>query len=44
MELQAPTSQSFNYQTFELGDPLSGYSSVLYGVAIIDEKDIWVSE
>ncbi len=37
----SPTSHNFTYQTFELGDPLSGYSSILYGASIIDENNIW---
>ncbi len=38
----SPTSHNFTYQTFELGDPLSGYSSILYGASIIDGNNIWV--
>ncbi len=35
------TSHNFTWQTFEFGDPSTGYSSVLYDVAIIDENNIW---
>ena len=35
------TSHLFNYQTFELGEPLTGNSSILYDVAIVDANNIW---
>lgn len=35
------TSHNFSYQTFEFGEPLTGNSSRLYDVAIIDENNIW---
>ncbi|HCY75865.1 MAG TPA: glucosyl transferase [Ignavibacteriales bacterium] len=35
------TSHNFTYQTFEFGEPLTGNSSRLYDVAIINENDIW---
>jgi hypothetical protein len=35
------TSHDFNYQTFELGDPLTGNSSILYDVALIDANNIY---
>jgi hypothetical protein len=35
------TSHNFSYQTFEFGEPLTGNSSMLYDVAIINENDIW---
>ncbi|OQY74771.1 MAG: hypothetical protein B6D44_03505 [Ignavibacteriales bacterium UTCHB2] len=35
------TSHNFSYQTFEFGEPLTGNSSRLYDVAIINENDIW---
>ena len=35
------TSHFFSYQTFELGDPLTGNSSILYDVAVINENNIW---
>jgi hypothetical protein len=34
------TSHNFSYQTFELGEPLTGNSSILYDVAIVGEE-IW---
>ncbi|GIK20744.1 MAG: hypothetical protein BroJett005_01580 [Ignavibacteriota bacterium] len=34
------TSHIFSYQTFELGEPLTGNSSILYDVAIVGEE-IW---
>ena len=35
------TSHNFSYQTFEFGEPLTGNSSRLYDVAIINENNIW---
>ncbi len=35
------TSHNFSYQTFELGEPLTGNSSILYDVALIDANNIW---
>ena len=35
------TSHDFAWQTFVFGDPSTGYSSILYDVAIIDENNIW---
>ncbi|MCO6448553.1 MAG: hypothetical protein J5I67_13050, partial [Ignavibacterium album] len=35
------TSHNFTYQTFEFGEPLTGNSSRLYDVAIINENNIW---
>lgn len=35
------SSHNFNWQTFELGEPLTGNSSILYDVDIIDENNIW---
>ncbi|MCZ7609357.1 MAG: hypothetical protein M5U17_04265 [Ignavibacterium sp.] len=35
------TSHNFTYQTFEFGEPLTGNSSRLYDVAIVNENDIW---
>jgi len=35
------TSHFFSYQTFELGEPLTGNSSILYDVALIDANNIW---
>ena len=35
------TSHIFSYQTFELGEPLTGNSSILYDVAILNENNIW---
>ncbi len=35
------TSHIFSYQTFELGDPLTGNGSILYDVALIDANNIW---
>ncbi|MBE7476200.1 MAG: glucosyl transferase [Ignavibacteriota bacterium] len=35
------TSHIFSYQTFELGDPLTGNSSILYDVAIVDANNIY---
>ncbi len=35
------TSHNFTWQTFEFGEPLTGNSSILYDVAIIDENNIW---
>lgn len=35
------TTHNFNYQTFELGDPSTGNSSILWDVDIIDENNIW---
>ena len=34
------TSHIFSYQTYELGEPLTGNSSILYDVAIVGEE-IW---
>ena len=35
------TSHNFSYQTFEFGEPLTGNSSRLYDVAVINGNDIW---
>lgn len=35
------TSHNFTFTAYEFGEPLTGYSSILYGVAIIDENNIW---
>jgi len=35
------TSHNFTFDTFEFGDPLTGYSSLLYDCAIISENNIW---
>lgn len=35
------TSHIFSYQTYELGDPLTGNSSILYDVAIVDANNIY---
>lgn len=35
------TSHIFSYQTFELGEPLTGNSSILYDVAIVDANNIY---
>lgn len=35
------TSHIFSYQTFELGDPLTGNSSILYDVALIHANNIY---
>ncbi len=35
------TSHSFSYQTWELGEPLTGNSSILYDVAIVDANNIY---
>ncbi len=35
------TSHIFNYQIFELGEPLTGNSSILYDVAILDANNIY---
>jgi len=35
------TSHIFNYQTFELGEPITGNSSILYDIALIDANNIW---
>jgi len=35
------TSHNFSYQTFELGEPLTGNSSILYDVALIDANNIY---
>lgn len=35
------TSHIFSYQTYELGEPLTGNSSILYDVALIDANNIW---
>jgi len=35
------TSHFFSYQTFELGEPLTGNSSILYDVALIDANNIY---
>lgn len=35
------TSHNFSYHTFEFGEPLTGNSSTLYDVAIINENNIW---
>ncbi len=35
------TNHNFTFETFELGEPLTGYNSILYDVAIIDENNIW---
>jgi hypothetical protein len=35
------TSHIFSYQTYELGEPLTGNSSILYDVAVVDANNIW---
>ena len=35
------TSHIFSYQTYELGEPLTGNSSILYDVALIDANNIY---
>jgi hypothetical protein len=35
------TSHFFSYQTFELGEPLTGNSSILYDVALINANNMW---
>jgi hypothetical protein len=35
------TSHNFNFQTFEFGEPLTGNSSILYDVALIDANNIY---
>ncbi len=35
------TSHNFSYQTYELGEPLTGNSSILYDVALIDANNIY---
>jgi hypothetical protein len=36
------TSHNFTWQLYNLGDPQSGESSMLYDVSIVDENNIWV--
>ncbi len=35
------TTHNFSYQTFELGDPSTGNSSILWDVDIVDENNFW---
>ncbi len=35
------TTHNFSYQTFELGDPATGNSSILWDVDIVDKDNIW---